>query len=316
MGDQYLDRTVREVCARFSIGEPVSVSNAGGTRNVSFIVDTDQGKWVVRRRFAGYCDPDWIEFDHSAARYLADRGVPVVPPRIAPDGSTFASIGGDTWEVHPFVTGRHLRDGYRSDVIALARSLGRFHLAGSSFAGRCDKLGPRGETDPDHLLRSIERARRDCPETGAVLDVHRQTVLESAESLTAETYDSLPCTIVHGDVQPANIIMAEAGVRAFIDMDWMAWRPRVYDLCFALLCCVASHDRPIGQGDVWDLTQSPVSDDDMKRKFLEEYQRTSGPLTSAEEAALEPQMELTWCHIRVDNCLKVPRERRLEFLQR
>lgn len=307
---------ISEICARLSIGEPTSVTAAGGTRNVSIIVETDQGKWVVRRRYEGYCDLGRIAFDHSAARFLADQGVPVLPPRVAQDGSTFSVIGGDTWEVYPFVEGRNLRDGDRQDVITLAKSLAQFHHAGSSFDGRYDKLGPRGETDPDHLLRSIERARRDSPESGAVLDVHRQTVLESAESLTAETYDSLPCTIVHGDVQPANIIMAEAGVRAFIDMDWMAWRPRIYDLCFAMLCCVASHDRPIGQGDVWDLTQSPVFDDDLRTDFLEEYQRTSGPLTSAEEAALEPQMALTWCHIRVDNCLKVPRERRLQFLQR
>ena len=77
---------IREVCARFELGEPISVTDAGGTRNISFIVGTDKGKWVVRRRYAGYCDPERVAFDHAVAHFLAQRGVPILPPRAHADG--------------------------------------------------------------------------------------------------------------------------------------------------------------------------------------------------------------------------------------
>jgi Ser/Thr protein kinase RdoA (MazF antagonist) len=307
---------VREVCARFGLGEPISTTEAGGTRNTSFVVQTDLGKWVVRRRFPGYSDPDRISFDHSTALFLAQRGVPVMPPRADADGATVWRHDDDVWEVYPFAEGHHLRDGDRRDSLALAESLARFHDAGSSFDGRYDKLGPRGETDPDHLLESIEKARADAPDAGSALDSYKRAILKAAGELTSELYLSLPHTLVHGDVQPANIVMDDGRLTAFLDLDWCAWRPRVYDLCFALLCCCAAHERPLADGDVWALTQSPDLAPDLAREFLQVYQDRSTPFIASERAALAPQLALSWCHVRVDNSLKVPANQRRAFLER
>lgn len=307
---------VPAVCELFSLGSPVAVAEAGGTRNITFVVETDHGRWVVRRRHAGYCDPDRISFDHSAARFLGEQGVPVLPPVMDSDGNTVARIGDDIWEAYPFAEGRHLRDGNRQDVLALAKSLARFHQAGSAFDGRCDKLGARGETSPVHLLESIRKIQAESPDAAEALDAYEDAARSASEKLSDEAWAALPHTLVHGDVQPANIIMDNGEVKAFLDLDWIAWRPRIYDFCFALLCCAASHEMPLGEGDVWTLTQSPRLDNALAREFLSEYERSSSQLTNAEEAALGPQMTLSWCHIRVDNCLKVHPEQRRAFLER
>ena len=311
-----MQSVIRRICERFGLGEPVSVKEAGGTRNVTSIVHTVGGAWAVRRRYSGYCDPQRIAVDHGAACFLAQHGVPVLPPRETTDGNTFWRDGADIWEVFAFAEGRHLRDGDGRDCAALGESLARFHQAGASFDGRYDKLGPRGETDPDHLLESIQKARADAPDSDAALDAYKHAILEASTELSTDLYLSLPHTLVHGDVQPANIIMNRGGVKAFLDLDWLAWRPRIYDLCFAILCCCAAHERPLADGDVWAISQTPDLQPEPIREFLGAYERAWSPLSDLEKSALGPQLLLSWCHVRVDNSLKVPAPDRRAFLER
>ena len=317
----------QEICDRFGLGRIVCVRAAGGTRNANFIVETDRGRWVVRRRYEGYCDPERIEFDHSAAAFLREGGAAVIPPVTAGDGGSYWRGAEGVWEAYPFADGEHLREGARKDVLALADALARLHDAGKSFALRYDKLGPRGETDPDHLLESAARIRGESPETGDgpgqvrealgdALAPYEEAVRHAADRLPLSAWTLLPHTLVHGDVQPANVLVHEGSVSAFFDLDWLAWRPRIYDLCFAVLCCCASHEEPIGQGDVWSLTQTPELDRDLVGEFLDAYGRASTPLSEEERCAVRGQLMLTWCHIRIDNALKVPAEDRRRFLMR
>ena len=307
---------LRTTCAAFDLGQIISARDAGGTRNRSFVVRTDRGKWLVRRRYEGYSDPSRVAFDHAAAAFLCAGGVPVVAPLEASDHKSYWRADEGLWEAYPFVESTHLRDGVGEDAIALAEALARWHKVGSSFPLRYDKLGRRGETDPEHLLAGIERVRVECPDATSSLAVFEEAVRRSAVELPAAMYSSLPHTLVHGDVQPANILMAEGHVSAFLDLDWCAWRPRVYDLCFALLCCCADHESPIGEGDVWALTQTPVLDPVLARGFMDVYQCASTPLSEGEVRALPSQLALSWCHIRVDNSLKVPADQRARFLER
>ena len=307
---------IREICERFELGELVSVNEAGGTRNVTYIVQTVCGGWVVRRRYSGYSDPERIAFDHGAASFLAGLDVPVLPSRTTFGGATFWHDDSGVWEVHALVEGRHLRDGDAQDCAALGESLARFHCAGASFGGRYDKLGRRGETDPEHLLESIEMARCGASDADGALDAYTQAILKAAGELSTEAYLSLPHTLVHGDVQPANIIVSDSRIRALLDLDWVAWRPRIYDLCFAILCCCAAHERPLADGAVWSISQTPDLHPEPIREFLAAYEHGCAPLDELEKTAAGPQLMLSWCHIRIDNSLKVPAHERRAFLKR
>ncbi|MFH1741378.1 MAG: phosphotransferase, partial [bacterium] len=138
-----------ELCTAFDLGVLITIEPAGGTRNRNLVVETDRGQWFVRQRYPGYCDVQRVWFDHQAAQFLADQGVPVVAPRTARDGNSFWRDGENIWEVYPFVEGRHFHDGREEDVAALARSVAAFHRAGRTFPLRYEKAAPRGETDPD-----------------------------------------------------------------------------------------------------------------------------------------------------------------------
>ena len=304
------------VCGVFNLGNFISAQNAGGTRNRNFLFQTSSGQWFARQRFAGYSAPQQMEFDHAALAFLHQHGAAVAEPRPTILGETWWENGNEIWEVFPFIEGHALRDGNSEDVLALGAALARFHAAGKSFPLRYEKISPRGETAPSFLRERLSRIENESPETAFILKTYQKTVEENAALLTDEIYDALPHTLIHGDVQPANLLLHKSTFAAFVDLDWCAWRARIYDLSFAIIACCAHHKSTFDGGDIWSLTQTPYFEDGIVDQFLNSYQNHETPLSTAEKSALHSQIKLTWCHIRLGGALKVEAERRLEFLER
>ncbi len=308
--------TLESLAAAYGLGLVLSAAQLGGTRNSNFRIDTTSGTWLARKRYPAYASQDQIRFDHAVAEYLKERGVATVCPKPLPSGGTAWSDGAGTWEVHPFIVGHQLREGHREDTTALAEELARLHLAGETFTNRLSKLAPRGETDPAQMRavgRELASASRECAD--ALLQYTKW--LDWAESvLPDDRFAELPSTIVHGDIQPANILIRDGRVAAFLDFDWCAWRPRIYDLGFAILFCCASREHPIDGGDIWSLTQAPRLDRASSRLFLDTYQAHTHPLTPGENGAMPAQIVLSWCHTRIMGALKVPEAERAAFLAR
>ena len=86
----------------------------------------------------------------------------------------------------------------------------------------------------------------------------REWTMQAAEKLTDSRFDALPHTLIHGDVQPANIIIEDSGRAVLVDLDWCAWR-RASRLVFGLLMCCSHHAEPITGEDIWSLTQPGAS---------------------------------------------------------
>jgi Ser/Thr protein kinase RdoA (MazF antagonist) len=307
---------VETLCARYKLGRILSCRPAGGTRNTSFLIATDAGNWFIRRRYSGYSQPERIAFDHAALDHLKARGAPVVAPVRQSwrrcDGESWLEENDEAWEVFPAIAGREFREGDANDLRLLAKGLAEFHLAGQDFKLRYDKLGPRGETDPAELLRLCQIHQKDAP----AQQRYRDWIDQAAAELTTQEWASLPHTLVHGDVQPANVLIDSSGRAWFVDPDWAAWRPRIYDLAFAILLCCAQHPSPIRGDDIWSLTQPARIRRDLSEDFLHRYNALMWPLEPREREALRPQIILSWCHCRIMGAMKVPPQDRQAFLDR
>ena len=300
----------------FGFGPVSEVTRLGGTRNENYLLTTSSGKWFVRRRYAGYCAPERIAFDHAVARFLHDRGVPVHPPRLTETHETWVSLDDRTWEVFPFVPGAPLQEAYPEDCAALGEALSRFHREGASFPERLEKLSARGEMDPALLKRQADTIERKAPACTGPLEPYRACIEQAETDLPDERFQGLPHTLVHGDLQPANLLIENGRIAAFVDLDWCGWQPRIYDLAYALLFCCARHAAPIQGGDIWSLTQPARLEPGPVRAFLDAYAEDAGSIPRQEREALAVQMRLTWCHCRIAGALKVPADERAAFLAR
>jgi homoserine kinase type II len=287
------------ICSAFDLGAPIRWQRLGGTRNQNFLVTTSTGEFFLRRRYEGYSAAEWINFDHAAMHFLAERHAPVVPPIGAVDG----------WEMFPAIEGHHFRDADPRDVEHLAVAIARLHQAGQEFPLRYEKTGPRGETDPAEMLELAKKF-------GSPADRYVAWVKSAGGQLPNSSFQSLPHTLIHGDVQPANVLMNDDRVIAFVDFDWCAWRPRIYDLAFAILLCCATHETPIDGGDIWSLSQAPLVKAELVQRFFESYHAEGWPLSNGERSALRAQIVLSWCHVRLAGAMKVEPSRRAEFLNR
>jgi len=315
---KHIAQTLEErICGAYRLGCFISASEAGGSRNTCYVFRTSTGRWFARRRHGSYCDEERVRFDHDVMFYLARSGVQVQPPLVSENGNTWWRDGQALWEVYEYIDGRNMRDGVERDAAFLGAALGNFHRAGNGFVLRYEKIGARGETDPEQLLLNARRLRLENPETGSVLEPYERLVVQAARDLPPDAYLALPHALVHGDVQPANVLMGKDGVRAFVDFDWCAWRPRIYDLAFAILCCCSSHEQPVGRGAIWALTQAPDFNAEATGNFMDAYEKSAKTTLSGEERKyLGPQVALTWCHVRIDGAFKVPGEERCDFLLR
>jgi Ser/Thr protein kinase RdoA (MazF antagonist) len=301
------------LCAQFHLGEPRSCAPLGGTRNHNFRLITSRGSFVARDRYIGYRDPARIAFDHAAIAFLHAKGAPVVPPNLTVAGKSFWQDGQRQWEVFPAVPGRHFRDGDPDDIRALAIALATFHQAGKDFTTRCNKLGARGETDPREMLDLIAKLR---PAASAALEPYQAWITSASRDLPDAAFESLPHTLIHGDIQPANILIDGGRVTALVDLDWCDRRPRIYDIAFAILLCCATHESPIDGGDIWSLSQPPRVQPNLVQLFLQNYNEQGWPLEAREMDALRPQIILSWCHCRLAGAMKVEPARQEEFLAR
>lgn len=303
------------VCAEFEVESPAAIAILPGTRNLNLKVETSKGAWVVRRRFPGYCEPARLEFDRHALEFLAGKGVPVVPSLQLAHPGPIASQEG-YWEVYPFIQGGPLVEGDRSHLRALAEALARFHAAGAGFPERLEKLGPRGETDPNVLLSQANEILQTSPNAAPQVSRCREWVIRAAEALPDPLFASLPHTLIHGDIQPANLLVREGRIAAFLDLDWCGWQARIYDLAYAFLFCCSTHSSGIEGGDIWSLTQTPNPRPELFAEFLQVYEEAGAPLSPSEQTVLTAQITLTWCHCRLAGALKVAPMDRATFLAR
>jgi Ser/Thr protein kinase RdoA (MazF antagonist) len=178
------------------------------------------------------------------------------------------------------------------------------------------KAAPRAEAEPDLILAGIDRVAGESPDTASTLADYRAAVLKAAGELPDQEYMALPHTLIHGDIQPANILVRDGAVVGMVDLDWCCWQARLYDLCNAILFCCAGHAEPVDGSDIASITQAPMLDPAVVAGFLHSYHRAAGDLTPEERAALVPLCMLTWCHTRVNGALKSPGAARRAFLER
>jgi len=293
----------------------------GGTANAAVIVDTPDGRLMLRRRNPRYARADWAHFDQALFAHLRARGVPAPEPVLAPDGNGWVMHRQQLYELFRFIEGEQHRSGNARELAAAGRLLAQVHAAGAEFQPPVDKPWPRFHPpmlSRDGLRELIEHAR-DHDEPADRLRVLEQALaLATAlvDRLPDDAYRALPATVVHGDYHPANLKLVRGRVVGLFDWDWASHQPRMVDLADGLLFFCALRDAPVVAGDIWSLTSAFHIDAGRARVFGAAY-RDEGGLDAADLRALPDLMRCRWLYCRVDAAQrKVEPQRRAEFVTR
>jgi homoserine kinase type II len=308
--------TQRVLAEEYNLGQVLFAERLGGTRNLNFVVQTMNGKYVARQRHPAYCEVGQMQFDHDVLEHLKKQGAAVVEAMTTRKGWRICRNGTAIWELSPYVVGNHYEEGKPENAAQLGVALATLHRAGSSFPERYKKEEPRGALRSAALALEADKLAKRCPDTVQELERYRLWIRAGEAVLPDADYNILPQTITHGDIQPSNIITREGRVAAFVDFDKCAWRPRVWDLAPAVLYCCTTHAEAFIAEDLYAFTQEPTLQRDCVSRFLQGYELISGPLSPKEMAGINAQMILLWCHCRIAGALRVPIEDAVAFLSR
>lgn len=288
----------------------------GGTASPKSIVETERGRFLLRRRRAEFCADAVVRFDHALLEILHGQGIPCPYPVRTKEGKTWVRLRGAVYEVYPWMEGRPFDPENLRQLAEVGRTLGRFHATMQDIQLGGRKIWKR-EDHPDLIRPILTSVLNEGPpdpvaNTVRVLD---EELAHVQERWPDGAYKQLPQRIIHGDLHPGNVKFCGDRVSGIFDWDWANRQAKIRDVSDGLLFFAFTRPAPIDPDDIYSLTQAWTADRDRSRIFLDAY-REHEEITEAEWEALPWLMRSRWIQIRVRGMRKVPEEERWSFLMR
>ena len=230
MNDE-VDALARDALRRYDI-QVADCTFAAEAFNTVFRVDAANGsRYALRvgsllRIHMDGCE----ELEAAWVNELHAAGLPVAPVVPARDGSLVVDVDGRRCLLFEWVPGRRLHD---DPTPALVHATGAALAAVHEHAARHRTERPAGALVPDRALylRADNRLEELRPVYG--------TVLDDACARVQGVFDALwrdpphPPHLLHGDVQPKNVI-ADRGRVTLIDFQDLLWGFEIVDVVIAL----------------------------------------------------------------------------------
>ncbi|MAT81198.1 MAG: hypothetical protein CMJ29_06080 [Phycisphaerae bacterium] len=230
------DEVVR-VLSHYDIGEPRSIRGyfRGSSKSPKALIESDAGKYILKRRGPGRDDPRRIVYEHAVHDHLSSQGYPVVEIiHSRRSRSKVVRSRDGIYELFRYVKAARC-DGDSSSLVACGEALASFHEHLMTFDQPSpDVRGFHSVPDvPVHMERFAEkqksRHRRAC------LFI-RDAYVQSSRKVDQMGWASWPQTVVHGDWHPGNVLFGSEGeVVVVLDFDAVKWETRMSDLSSAIL---------------------------------------------------------------------------------
>jgi Ser/Thr protein kinase RdoA (MazF antagonist) len=185
-------------------------------------------------------------------RCLADQGLLVPTPVCWRDAEVFRCK--DRWaELEAYIP--HRRPAPTFDAyVWMFGAMGVLHRALAGLHVAVPRPLVATYAPPGSLRRWLpvtERAVQGDPQAAAVARLLRSLVRQLRRQWLPAA--ALPMQLVHGDVRLSNVCRTVGGRTVYLDLGFLAWRPRVYDLAYAtafMLLALGGQRAP--EGFAWD----------------------------------------------------------------
>ncbi len=270
-----VDELLSKILASYTVGTLKKAEPAtGGLMNENWFVDTDTGKYFLRRRSEIFPSSS-IEFELNLVEHLSSQGFPTPKLIRTSEGALSAHVGGRTWELYEYITGEPFSADNPNQIRSAARLLSRFHKLAAGYQQRADGILFR-KVDLGTIVGIIDQIKKEAANElktstlGTVLEPGVIALIESQEEILINGILPLSgslLTIVHGDYQPSNVIFRGDEAVAVIDLGNAALSYRSYDVARGILSFSTLNPDYKDQRDI-----DPWIDLDRARAFFAAYQ--------------------------------------------
>jgi len=291
--DILTDAQIRQVLAQYPVGRVQAIEEftRGSRKSPKFVVTTDGGQFLLKRRARGKDDPIKVAFAHSLQNYLARRQFPL-PHLIGTkvDNNSMLRWNGWIFELFEYVEAEPY-DGSLDSTYHAGRALAMYHKLVREYEAQW--VPPHGSYHDSDPVRNGLNA---IPTTlSAHESVHgREAEVLSAVQQVREVYDHAAgaanslglqrwqLQIVHSDYHPGNVLFRGRRVAAVLDFDAARIQPRVTDVANGTLqFAIIGGQDPTEWPEFFDETRI--------KRFLRGYDEID-TLTVAELRAIPPLM--------------------------
>lgn len=205
------------------------------------LIEGDKKYFLKRYRFD---KREKIEEIHSAKKYFADDGIPIILPIVNKENSTFFFFDGGYFALFPFVVGRHMeRDGLTDlSIISLGEMLARIHLLGKDSNLPIQEKFQ--EWDKEKILAKFDsiidvinkKEKLDDFDKLALKDIEMRQSLVETNTMIFEDLNLQCDHLIHGDYHKQNVFFDEYGyVFSVFDLEKVMYAPRMFELIRSIM---------------------------------------------------------------------------------
>ena len=244
-----MENLISEINRLYDLQPHSSEKVTKGFLSENHVLFSNDKKYFLKRYRFGRRER--IEEIHSAKKYFADGGIPVILPIENNEGSTFFLFENGYFALFPFVSGVQLERGSFTDraIISLGETLGKIHLLGK------DSNLPIKERfkawNKEKSLEKIEMIYAELKKKANPTDFDKLALesLETKKKLVKENsivYEELKLPsnhLIHGDYLDRNVFFGPDSKVSFVfDFEKTDYSPRMYELWRSLMYSFLSSD--------------------------------------------------------------------------
>ena len=211
-----------DLIGNYDVGELISAKGiAEGVSNSNWLIETSKGRFILTM-YERRIDTAQLPFFLGLLDHLAANGCAVPATIHDKSGAAYRQIDGKSVALIEFLPGVSPTEPTPAQAHAVGAAIAKVHVAARDYrATRANDLTPADS------VATLEKCGR---ERLAQVDAGLPAILDLAQVIAAGWPKDLPCSIIHSDLFPDNVLMLDDDVIGMIDFYFACEDMMAYDL--------------------------------------------------------------------------------------